>query len=103
MRISKQSRNVSLDILRGIAILIVVLGHAIQINLQDGENALIWSRVILSFQMPLLFLISGYTAGYSFPAKDTKVFLMKKIHRLLIPYLSWEVLHYLIACAIPGD
>ena len=53
--------------------------------------------------MPLLFCISGYSAGFSFPSNDTKKFIVKKIKRLLIPYVAWESLHYLVVCIVPSD
>lgn len=100
---NEQSREIALDVLRGIAILIVVLGHAIQSSLLEGESSFIWSRLILNFQMPLLFCISGYSAGFSFPSDDTKKFIVKKIKRLLIPYVAWESLHYLVVCIVTSD
>lgn len=84
----EQSREITLNVLRGVAILIVVLGHAIQVSLLEGENSFIWSKLILNFQMPLLFCISGYSAGFSFPSNNTKTFIMKKVKRLLIPYVA---------------
>ena len=100
---AEQSREIALDILRGIAILIVVLGHAIQASLLEGESSFIWSELILNFQMPLLFCISGYSAGFSFSSNDTKKFIVKKIKRLLIPYVVWESVHYLVVCIVPSD
>ena len=78
-------RNNTLDLLRGLAILIVVIGHAIQVNLSEGRNCFIWSNLILSFQMPLMFFISGYATGFSFPSSNPKRFIKKKVVRLLIP------------------
>mgnify|MGYP004470967989 CR=1 FL=1 len=94
---------VTLDVLRGVAILIVVVGHAIQVSLLEGESSFLWSKVILNFQMPLIFCISGYTAGCSFPNSNTRTFIIKKIKRLLVPYIAWESFHYLIVCMLPLD
>ena len=54
----QKSRNSTLDVIRGVAILIVVIGHAIQINLAIPEQNFIWSTLILAFQMPLLFFLA---------------------------------------------
>lgn len=76
--------------------MIVVIGHAIQANLVDGETCFVWSELILEFQMPLLFLVSGYTAGFSFPSQNSNAFIKKKVVRLFVPYLSWAILHYFL-------
>ena len=49
-------RYAHVDIARGIAILLVVLGHCFQ----SSDVAL--NRVILSFHMPLFFFLSGVFA-----------------------------------------
>lgn len=50
------NRVVHIDIARGIAIILVVLGHCCQ----SADMAL--NRVILSFHMPLFFFLSGVFA-----------------------------------------
>lgn len=96
-------RNTALDMLRGVAILIVVLGHAIQANISGGGTSFLWSKVIRAFQMPLMFLISGYAAGFSFPSRNPSLFIKKKAYRLFVPYLSWEIIHYMIVAAQFND
>lgn len=66
-----------IDAARGIAILLVVLGHCIG-NLTDPVN-----KVILSFHMPLFFFLSGMCAKY----ENGKFvdYLKKKTKTLLIP------------------
>lgn len=59
-------RNNTLDLLRGLAILIVVIGHAIQVNLSEGRNCFIWSNLILEFQMPLMFLLAAMQRDFLF-------------------------------------
>lgn len=51
----------------------------------------------MSFEMPFLFLLSGYTAGYSYP-NSKRGFLKRKLQRLLIPYLSWATIYYILEC-----
>lgn len=96
-------RNYTLDLLRGLAILVVVIGHAIQVNLSEGRSCFIWSRLILAFQMPLMFFISGYAAGFSFPSNNRIQFVKKKAVRLFVPYLSWEIIHYFVVAVQPND
>lgn len=99
MTIVERNRNQNIDLIRGFAIIIVVLGHAIQATMMNGDKSWLW-EIIKSFQMPLLFLVSGFTAGYSYPKvyKDHFTFIYKKIKRLLIPYIVWAMIHYLLVC-----
>ena len=52
-----------IDQLKGIAILLVVLGHVIGYN--NCEDSFLW-RFIYSFHMPLFMFISGYVAQMTF-------------------------------------
>lgn len=72
-----------LDIARGIAIFLVVLGHCI--SWQEFPV----NRLILSFHMPLFFIISGMLLNEKTIAKqDVKKWLQKKCKRLLIPQIT---------------
>ncbi len=62
------------DVLKGIAILLVVVGHV-----AGGELR----NVIYMFHMPLFFFISGFLFR---PEKDTGRYIVKKTVHLLIPY-----------------
>lgn len=48
-----------LDALKGILIILVILGHSIQYKMMDYQHDVLF-RVIYSFHMPLFFLISGF-------------------------------------------
>ena len=50
-----------------------------------------------------MFFISGYATGFSFPSSNPKHFIKKKVVRLLIPYLNWEIIHYFIVAAQSND
>ena len=49
-------RNKQVDIIRGVAILLVVLEHAL------GTSDNFFANIILSFHMPVFFILSGYLA-----------------------------------------
>ena len=95
---SKQARDIYLDVLRGIAILIVVWGHSMQVCQGNSNNPV--HLIIQSFQMALLMVISGYTTGYSEPIDDISLFIKKKVFRLFIPYLIWEQIHYFLVIIV---
>ena len=78
------------DTLRGLLILVVVLGHSLQHG--DYENRLLWN-IIYSFHMAAFFVVSGYV-GYKENYKTSS--LIGKACQLLLPFLSWTVLGALI-------
>lgn len=79
-----------IDILKGVAMLLVMLGHSYLQVPFDSLEAASWSRwlneCIYSFHMPLFFVVSGflYNGGGD---KPTVSILKNKAVRLLIPYL----------------
>lgn len=83
-----------IDQLKGIAILLVVLGHIIGYN--KCEDSFLW-RFIYSFHMPLFMFISGYVAQMTFRIEsfgwnETMSFLAKKIRTLLLPMIIWGII-----------
>ena len=90
------TRNNYLDYLRGIAILLVVVGHCIQFGsgsayLKSGlyfANPLF--KFIYSFHMPLF--ISGYLGWFSISKKTHKDFVIDKCKGILIPLIAWHTL-----------
>jgi acyltransferase len=74
-----------IDVAKGIAILSVVVGHAInQLNPENTTFVLTTIRhFIYSFNMPIFFFLSGFLLNYSTVPLE---FIRKKIKRLVIPY-----------------
>lgn len=93
MPVKKQTeRNVAVDVLRGIAILMVVLGHTMSGCTLNSENTFLF-RVIWSLQMPLFMLISGYVTKYSKPIVSGKALLRllkKRSLSYLIPWIGMD-------------
>ena len=89
------NRIAYLDVLRGIAIVCVVLGHAIQkcncMVPTDGVQS-----IIATFQMALFFAISGYVSCLS--DAEPLIVLKRRVFRLLVPYLSWVILLCGVQC-----
>lgn len=79
-------RLISFDIAKAICIILVVIGHYVP----DGSPS--WyvgvHDVIYTFHMPLFMFASGFI--YMATKKDIpyKDFLLKKVKRLMVPYLS---------------
>ena len=72
-------RNASIDIAKGIGIILVVFGHNWIIAHDHGELF----RIIFSFHMPLFFFLSGAVLHHDTAFKD---FLAFKIDALLKPF-----------------
>ena len=78
------------DFMRGVAILLVVIGHMIQFNGVASANPVF--EAIYTFHMPLFFAISGYITQKVTRINNLKqygTFMKKKIISILIPYFVW--------------
>lgn len=87
-------RNITIDVLRGIAILLVVLGHTMTGCTDNSESSFLFN-VLWTIQMPLFFLISGYVTKYSRTVatlKDYIEFVGKKTFSYLLPWVVWTFL-----------
>lgn len=74
------------DALRGILIILVVIGHALQYG--DYENRLSWN-IIYSFHMAAFFVISGYVSHRPHFEKGR---IVKRAKQLLLPFMVWTLL-----------
>lgn len=79
-------RDLTIDVAKGIGIFLVVLAHTI-------KNEFV-HNVIYMFHMPLFFLLAGMTLKYSLK-NDTKDFLIKKIKKVIVPYLFFCIVTFL--------
>lgn len=73
-----------IDILKGIGIFLVILGHTI-------KNSYI-NTWVYSFHMPLFFFISGYLTEPRDTIKNYNAYIWKKSKNLLLPFLFFRVL-----------
>ncbi len=74
-----------IDIARGIAIFLIVIGHSIAYS----EHCTLIEKYIYSFHVVLFFILSGYTFK---PQKNENfyMFIKKKFIRILLPYFIWS-------------
>ena len=83
------SRVLTLDVARGIGILLVVLGH----NAVFRESSHELYEAIYLFHMPLFFFVSGVTFRLASPGET----LRKRARALLVPYFAMGVLAILLS------
>ena len=77
-----------LDALKGILIILVILGHAIQGYEIEYQHDILF-RIIYSFHMPLFFLISGYL---TYKGYYDKKLIRKRFIQCIVPFLVWAIL-----------
>lgn len=75
------------DILKGIAILFVLLGHT------PGTPVAL-KNLIYSFHMPLFFVLSGFLARPESFDRAFGAFLRGNVRRLVVPYFLFSVVSY---------
>ena len=109
MKITAKARDQRLDIAKGLAIILVVIGHTLQARYSNFDDVLGF-RVIYSFHMPLFIFLSGAVASLWFNPSDIALSIRElskligiriknAFIRLVIPFMSWA----LIAGAVSQD
>ena len=90
-----KQRNDSIDAVKGIAIVLVMIGHVFVHN--HMEDAYVYD-FIKAVQMPLFMLISGYLCGQGKKIKDLKMYgsvMSKRAIAYLVPVFAWlAIMHF---------
>lgn len=92
----QQMRLNYIDLLKGFAIFLMVMGHALSWSYSDGvvrtpDNALV-RNLIYAFHMPLFFFLSGYVidlSGNDWNWVRCKSLIWKRVVSLGIPCITW--------------
>lgn len=96
-----KSRSQYFDAMKGIAIILVLIGHSIQYG--NGADFLANNdfyrnflfKTIYSFHMPLFMWISGFFFQSSYNKYSTAVFIIKKIKSIIVPIVSFSFLYFM--------
>lgn len=96
------TRSKFIDCLRAIAIILVVIGHAMQFG--SGMHCYIYSdffenivfKIIYTFHMPLFMLVSGYLFRGSVMRNRLSYNVKSRFTTLLIPIMLWSIIPYAI-------
>ena len=76
-----EQRYIYIDRLKGLSIILVVIGHILSFSMIGGRNPI--NTVITSFHMPLFMFLSGLVIK----EPKTGKFLIKRLLLLLVPFL----------------
>lgn len=89
--IKQVERNSYVDFIRGVAMLLVILGHTMTGCTEGAEKSFLFN-IIWSLQMPLFFLVSGYVNRYSRKIVNSATlwsFVKRRTIAYLVPWLVW--------------
>lgn len=95
-----RNRNAYIDVVKGIAIILVVLGHTIQFGSKFHEHPAYFENpvfmLIYSFHMPLFMMISGYLFYHSVCRHPLKHNLKTRITHLFVPVFAWSMVYLML-------
>jgi len=95
------TRNPVIDIAKGIAILLVLVGHAIQFASGDSyrQEGLFYDNILFKtlymFHMPLFMVISGYLFYSTVQKKPVKRIVLDRCRQLLLPIFTFAIVGWL--------
>lgn len=96
-----ESRNSVVDIVKGIAIILVVLGHAVRGALEEhyysGETLKFIDWMIYSFHMPVFFYLGGYFTHVSLSRHSGVRFIRDRCTGILWPYILWSLMYFIVS------
>ena len=98
---ARVSRDARLDLLRGLTILLVVLGHVIMYSVSRPASVVTpaWvfvENVIWAFHMPLFAYLSGWAMSLG-RAPDSARFLVARLRSVMLPYAAWTMVALVFA------
>lgn len=86
------NRNITIDILKGIGIISIVIGHACNTSTLNSSFAESTQRFVYTFHIAIFFFCSGYC----YRKIDFSQFLAKKIKTLYIPFIVFNLFSFIL-------
>lgn len=89
----QHQRSTWADAIRGLAIILVVVGHVVQFGAHDKLDVFVQPLFvgIYSFHMPLFALVSGYLALASVRKYSFRRLTALRTRGLLLPFAAWTI------------
>lgn len=90
----KKTRNITVDVIKCFAIILVLLGHSIQYGPGTDSSGIADAvyRFIYSFHMPLFIMISGWLFAFSAKSRTWTDCIKTRAKRLLVPTVIWNLI-----------
>jgi fucose 4-O-acetylase-like acetyltransferase len=88
------------DNARFATVTLVIIGHAIQRQTSDSDNALILYLFIYAFHMPAFAIISGYFSKASPPSSRQ---MLKVVTDIVVPYVIFQSIWSLVQWLVEGN
>ena len=94
----ERKRLIWADSLKGILMILVVLGHAIQYTIGNECYANRLWNIIYSFHMPAFMAVSGYLAFRlnSSSGGNLRKVVSRRFRQLVVPFILWTLVWVLI-------
>lgn len=87
--LTKTTKNVNIQYLRGLAIIAVVIIHS---NMPDGLRVAI--RPFVNYAVALFIFLSGYLTKLNID--NIKEFYKRRIIKVIVPYVIWSIIFYVL-------
>lgn len=99
----KSKRVIYIDVIRVVAMMLVVLAHACSTRILAADGSLSWagSNVLVGISevaVPMFFMISGATILNSKKTNDVSYLYKHRLPRVIIPFVIWSIIS-----AYPGS
>lgn len=103
----KRKRIIYIDVIRVVAMMLVVLAHSCATRLGTRDDSLNWNIsnaivVITEIAVPLFFMISGATILKSRKTKDLSYLFSHRLIRVIVPFILWSIISAYGARKIDG-
>lgn len=106
----KREKDLSVETLRGVAIILVVMGHVIGSGPDGGMQVAddsflrhVYYSFIECLQMPLFTVISGWVyALHPITTEKIKDFVGKKVIRIILPMIFVGAAYFILQYLVPG-
>lgn len=98
--IQQKRRLLTIDVMQGIAMLWVVVGHHLLAFMPPVYGSIHY--YIYSFHMPFFIFISSFLIAYSYKLQAYSAYIYRKFHKFFIPYVLIGILVTLLSAMQKG-